>query len=295
MSGERGETSIVGLLVAMIIFAVVLGATLTTFAGGTTATRQANERAEAADRARDAIDRVGKSLRNLASPRADDGAAITTAGPYDIVFKTVAPAMPSATGNLNVTNTKRVRYCLAVTDPTRARLYEQTQTWTTQAAPGPPAPGACGAAGSGWTRTEVIADRITNVIGGRDRPLFTYASAADATVSTAIHLDLFVDPDPRSPAPETELSSGVYLRNQNRPPKALFTPTVVGSGILLNGSASADPEGETLDYTWTDNGTVVGSGITFLYSPSGPVTERVIGLTVSDGKLTDTSTQRVPR
>jgi type II secretory pathway pseudopilin PulG len=294
MTGERGETSIVGLLVAMIIFAVVLGATLTTFAGGTSATRQANERAEAADRARDAIDRVGKSLRNLASPRADDGAAITTAGPYDIVFKTVAPAMPSAAGNLNVTNTKRVRYCLARTDPTRARLYEQTQTWTTQSAPGPPVAGACGAR-AGWTRTEVIADRITNVIGGRDRPVFTYASAADTTVSTAIHLDLFVDPDPRSPAPETELSSGVYLRNQNRPPKAVFTPTVTASGILLNGSASVDPEGETLDYTWTDNGTVVGSGITFLYSPSGPVAARAIGLTVSDGKLTDTSTQTVTR
>jgi type II secretory pathway pseudopilin PulG len=294
MRDERGETSILGLLVAMVIFAVVLGATLTTFEGGATASRQASERTEAADRARDAIDRLGKSLRNLASPRADDGAALTTADPYDLVFKTVATAMPSGAGNLNVTNTKRVRYCLARTDATRARLIEQTQTWTTQSAPAAPAAGPCGAR-AGWTRTEVIADRITNVIGGRDRPLFTYASAGGPTVSTAIHVDLFVDPDPRSAAPETEVSSGVYLRNQNRAPKAIFTPTVTASGVQLNGSASFDPEGETLDYTWTDNGTVVGSGITFLYSPSGPVAARVIGLTVSDGTLTDTSTQTVTR
>jgi hypothetical protein len=210
------------------------------------------------------------------------------------VFKTVAPAMPSGAGNLNVTNTKRVRYCLARTDATRARLIEQTQTWTTQSAPAAPAVGQCGAR-AGWTRTEVIADRITNVIGGRDRPLFTYSSAGGSTLSTAIHVDLFVDPDPRSAAPETEVSSGVYLRNQNRAPKAIFTPTVTASGVQLNGSASFDPEGETLDYTWTDNGTVVGSGITFLYSPSGPVADRVIGLTVSDGTLTDTSTQKVTR
>ena len=294
MTGERGETSLVGLLIAMVIFAVVLAATLTTFDGGASATRQANERVEASDRARDAIDRVSKSLRNLASPRPDDGAAITTAGPYDLVFKTVAPAMPSGAGNLNVTNTKRVRYCLARTDPTRARLYAQTQSWQAQSAPPPPAAGPCGAP-AGWTRTEVVADRITNVIGGRDRPLFTYTSAGDPTVATAIHVDLFVDPDPRSGAPETEVSSGVYLRNQNRSPKAVFTPTVTASGVVLNGSASSDPEGETLDYTWTDNGTVVGSGITFLYSPPGPVAARLIGLTVSDGKLTDTSTQTVTR
>ena len=52
MTGERGETSLIGLLVAMVIFAVVLGASLTTFEGGTRATQQANERTEAADRAR---------------------------------------------------------------------------------------------------------------------------------------------------------------------------------------------------------------------------------------------------
>jgi type II secretory pathway pseudopilin PulG len=294
VTGERGETSIVGLLVAMLIFAVVLGATLTVFEGGTNASRQANERTEAADRARDALDRVSKALRNLASPRADDGAAITTADPYDLVFKTVAPAMQAGSGNLNVTNTKRVRYCLDRADPTRARLYEQTQTWTTETAPPAPAAAPCGAR-AGWTRTEVIADRITNVIGGGNRPLFTYSSAGAATLSTAIHTELFVDPEPRSGALETQLSSGVYLRNQNRAPKAVFTPTVTTSGILLNGSASFDPEGETLDYTWTDNGAVVGSGITFLYSPAGPVAARLIGLTVSDGKLTDTSTQTVTR
>jgi type II secretory pathway pseudopilin PulG len=295
--GERGETSLVGLLVAMIIFAVILGATLTLFGSAQTTSRVAGERTEAADRARDATDRIAKALRNLASPSIDQPLAIDSAGPYDLVFKTVEPSRP-ATSSLNLTATKRVRYCLRTTDPTRAQLIEQTQTWTTASPPAAPATVACGVR-TGWTRTEVIADRITNVIGGGNRPVFTYNSATTAAISM-VHTELFVDPDPTSSAKETTLSSGVFLRNQNRRPTARFTVTPSATGLVLNGSASVDPEGETLQYYWTVNGVAVGntdgSNITFTYPITAPVADRIIQLRVVDpAGLDDTSATQTVR
>jgi type II secretory pathway pseudopilin PulG len=289
--GERGEITLVGLLVAMIIFAGILGATLTLFGSSQNTSRLATERIEAADRARDATDRIAKSLRNLASPSIDQPLAIDSAGPYDLVFKTVEPSRPAA-GSLNLTATKRIRYCLRTTDPTREQLIEQTQTWTTSAPPTAPVAVGCGVR-TGWTRTEIIADRITNIIGGAARPLFTYNSATPAAISE-VHTELFVDPDPNSSARETTLSSGVFLRNQNRRPTARFTVTPSASGLVLNGSASVDPEGETLQYHWTVNGVAVGntdgSNVTFTYPLAAPATNRVIQLRVVDpGGLDDTS------
>ena len=52
----------------------------------------------------------------------------------------------------------------------------------------------------------------------------------------------------------------MFLRNQNRRPVADFSATYTGNGrqIVLNGSASEDPEGHAMDsdgFTWTINGT----------------------------------------
>jgi type II secretory pathway pseudopilin PulG len=289
MRDERGEFTLLGLLVAMIIFGFVLGATLTLFGGSSQASRAAGERAEAADRARDGIDRMSKALRNLASPSVTQTQAIETASGTDLIFKTVAPVMLGGSpASQNLTNTKRVRYCLNATDPNRGRVYEQTQTWTTATPPAAPAASLCGTR-AGWTHTEVLADRLTNAAGGATRPLFTYNAAnaaANPTAISAIHMDLFVDPDPRSAAPETVLSSGVFLRNQNRRPTAAFTATGTASGIVLNGSASVDPDGGMLQYFWTVNGVAVGSAdgnnITFTYPVSAPAADRTIQLRVVD-------------
>ena len=59
---------------------------------------------------------------------------------------------------------------------------------------------------------------------------------------------------------------GVFLRNQNRRPQASFSATTTAQGIVLNGSASLDPEGQPPRYQWYDNGTLVGTGITFTYA-----------------------------
>jgi len=70
---------------------------------------------------------------------------------------------------------------------------------------------------------------------------------------------------------EVSLETGVYLRNQNRAPTALFTAAQAGvRHVLLNGSPSSDPEGDPLDYYWFVNGVEVGRGLIYDYpAPAG--------------------------
>src|SRR4051812_7676430 len=92
VSSERGEMSLVGLLVAMIIFGVPRGATLTLFESSSKAARDANERRGAAARSRDAMDRRARALRTLSNPTTPERDAIPPAAPDDLVFKMVSPS-----------------------------------------------------------------------------------------------------------------------------------------------------------------------------------------------------------
>jgi hypothetical protein len=102
---------------------------------------------------------------------------------------------------------------------------------------------------------------VTNRISGQTRPLFSYNSATLADISS-IHADLFIDLTPTNAPTETRLSTGVFLRNQNRKPSAAFSATVVGSRhVLLNGWGAQDPEGQVLEYVWYAGGEEIGTGI----------------------------------
>ena len=153
----------------------------------------------------------------------------------------------------------------------------QTQTWTVGTAPAVPADTAC--PGTGWTSSEIAAQNVVNRFGGQDRAMFAFDSTV-LTDITAVHAELFVDEETGGPT-ETRLSTGVFLRNQNRRPTAAFTATRSAQGIILNGSLSEDPEGQELTYRWFDGATQVGTGILFTYSvPSG--TQHTLTLRVSD-------------
>jgi len=68
-----------------------------------------------------------------------------------------------------------------------------------------------------------------------------------------------------------------------------------GAGhVVLNGSASADPEGEQLDYTWKEGSNKLGTGIVFDWGPAS-TGSHTITLEVRDpaGQLGTTS-QPVP-
>ena len=257
MSGERGEISLVGLLVAASLFIVVLGATMQLFATSTQVSRDAQVRADQQDRARVAVDALTKQLRNLASPTPDQPDAVDRATARDLIFKTVDPVGPN-TGT-NYANVKRLRYCL---DGAR-RLWRQQQRWT---GPTPTAPAATDCPGTGWNPGNVVlADNVVNVDTGE--PVFRFNSTTLSAI-TRIRVALLVDLERGKGPKATELSSGVFLRNQNRAPAASFTATAGATEIVLNGSASSDPEGDPLTYVWKNGSTEIGRGVVLKWKPA---------------------------
>jgi type II secretory pathway component PulJ len=252
---ERGIT-LVELLIGMVISLILFGATLTAAVAMNDSARRNIDHNEAQDTARTYMDRLARQLRNLASPAifTDDYQAqpyaVDFAGPYDLVFRVVDDVRPG--GSLNHANVKRVRYCLNATDPSRGVLYQQEQTWTDRASnepPAIPALAACGTPGGGWTATKVVTENVVNRIGGQNRPMFVY-NATDLQRISQIHVDLYIDPTPGAPPAETRLGSGVTLRNQNRVPVASMDIAPAPGKLVLNGSASEDPEGMPLTYQW---------------------------------------------
>jgi hypothetical protein len=168
---------------------------------------------------------------------------------------------------------RRVRYCLDTTtaglSAARGKLYMETQSWATAAAPAVPVDATC--PGTGWTTTTMVADYVTNATG--NRPMFIYSgnpgiitgtdSASRADIAR-IEANLFVDPDPTKSPAETSIGSSVILRNQNREPVADFTITVTNPTsnprlLQLNGSPSSDPEGQTLNYEWWVDGVAIAT------------------------------------
>jgi hypothetical protein len=143
-----------------------------------------------------------------------------------------------------------VRYCLNTANPAKEVLWRQVQTWTTDVAPALPSTAAC--PGTGWNAGADVqyVSGVVNRYGGADRAVFTYNSSDVSRVSK-VRTSLFIDANPTKRPAETRLSSGVFLRNQNRIPAASFTATVTADKrLILNGSGSEDPEGMPLKYQW---------------------------------------------
>jgi hypothetical protein len=271
--GERGEAGLVQLLLAMAMALAVLGGTLTIFTGSEKVNRENNQRNESQEGARRALDMVSRDLRNLASPTPEQPEAVDLAGPYDIVFESVDPVGPNLADNGS--NVERVRYCLGGTAEAGV-LYRQEQRWTTSSPPGVPSTTACPSSVPAWSTSTPVAWGITNARNGLDRPLFRYDSEEETDISL-IHTQLFIDEDPLHGPAETSLSTGVFLRNQNRRPEAAFTAeTAVPGSIVLNGSTSQDPEGEPLLYAWYDAGVLKGTGIRFDYQVTTGTTHNLV-------------------
>jgi type II secretory pathway pseudopilin PulG len=249
-SREAGFT-LVEMLVVCVISIVVLGATLTAFTGLVRGNSENERQHDEIEHTRLAMEHTARQLRNLANPTATSTSTIKTADDYDFIFQTSDPTRTW------------VRYCLQTSggggvNPSRGRLWEMTSTaGSVSGGMQGPCPGS-----GGWSGQHVVADYVTNRIGGVDRNVFTFRCAAGAPAScpassadfpkiTNVGIDLFTDIDPTRRPTEKRLSSAVYLRNQNEVPTASFTVRPVSSRrVLLNGSASADPEGRTLQFFW---------------------------------------------
>jgi type II secretory pathway component PulJ len=302
MRSERGETNLVGLLVAMALSLVVFGATLDMFVGSQRLNNTAQMRNDAQDRARVAVDGLARQLRNLASPNNLKSATATgqptsidVSAADQLIFKIVNPVGPNT--GANVANVERLRYCL---NRTTRSLWRQEQTWTaTVEAPATPTSTAC--PGTGWDagKDVIVAGDVTNYSDGLNRPIFTY-NATTTTQITSVHIDLYVDLDVVRRPREVVLSTGVDLRNQNGYPAARFTSAFSADrkSLVLNGSTSTDAEGSPLEYCWYDSskpnvasppppcrpGPYVGRGIT-VEVPSAPGTTHNVWLEVWDSGL----------
>jgi type II secretory pathway component PulJ len=250
---ERGLT-LIEVLLASTLSLFVMGASLAAFDGLQSAHKLTQKANDAQDVARTQTDRFARELRNLASPSqltSDLSAqpqAVDVANPYDLVFRVVGDTKPA--GSLNVGNVKRIRYCVNSTNPAKEVLWRQTQTWTTAATPALPSTAAC--PGTGWDAgsNQQYIGNVVNRYNGANRPFFTYNST-DITRISKIRTTMYIDTDPTKRPAETRLSSGVFLRNQNRIPVADFTATVTADKrLILNGSGSEDPEGMPLKYQW---------------------------------------------
>jgi type II secretory pathway component PulJ len=264
---ERG-TTVMELLVAMTLLTIVFSATLLLFEAGADNHRLVEEHNEAQDVARRHTDRLSRELRNMASPSlltasAAQPLAVDVAGPYDLVFRVVDDVRPAASANS--TNVKRVRYCLDAADPANGRLYRQEQIWLTNGTPLMPSTTAC--PGTGWTTQTLVAEAVVNRIDGQNRPLFMFDSADTARI-TRVRTDVHVDPTPDRRPAEARLTSGVFLRNQNRVPTASFTvdANAATNEVVLNGSPSEDPEDMPLEYHWFMDGVEIGVGVVFTHT-----------------------------
>lgn len=248
LAAERGFT-LIELLLASTLSLIVMGASMMVFTALVHRMDASQRLNDAQDNAAGSVTLMARQLRNLASPTPNQPQAVDAAGAYDLVFQTVDPVGPNA--GLNKPNVRRLRYCLGTADS--SKLYVQTQTWTTTATPTPPDTTAC--PGTGWTKTRMVTNAVTNRYNGQDRPLFTY-NATDPTSITRIATELWVDPQPTRRPKEVSLTTAVDLRNQNRKPSSTFNITQsTGTNVILNASDSEDPEGQPLTYAWTADGT----------------------------------------
>jgi hypothetical protein len=282
-------------LVAASLMIVVLGAALTPFELLHRTQRTITNQNETQDNARNALAGIVRNLRNTSG----QNQLVNLASPYDMVLETVDPGSKPA-GTQNARNLMRVRYCLDTTSSgsslTRGRIWEQNFRWTTSTPPSTMPSANCPDTTWGGTR-RIVADYVTNKATTTKRPaatpLFTYyPNAASLDTITSIRVNLYSDRSWTEAPGETELASGVLLRNQNGSPTASFTatPGVAGSlKITLNASTSTDPEGLPLSYRWCDVTTVtlcddttrVGTGVLYTYTaPSA--TARQIQLQVFD-------------
>jgi len=244
---QRGFTLIEVMLVS-ILFIVILGATLTAFTAFTTNNRRSEKQIEQAEAARVGLDLAARQLRNLANPTVNASTTIDRAEPYDFIFQTSDPAKTW------------VRYCTETSAPgslNAARLWE-TESATATISAG--MRGAC--PGTGWATAHVVSSKVSNQRGGIDRDIFDYecgptqpatcpVSAAEYSRITNVGIELFVDDNVADSLKEMRVSTGVYLRHQNEPPTASATSSRKATQqVVLNGAASADPEGRTMEFFW---------------------------------------------
>jgi hypothetical protein len=251
---DRGEFTLVGLLVTMMVLGFVLMATYGAFDVFGRNVSENQTRLESTDRARNTSDTLARELRNLATPTALQPNAIVRSTGYDIVFETVAPTGTAPPANPQ--NIQFVRYCLD--DAARTLWSMALPPTSVTGSTVPPTTTAC--PGAGWSNTHVVATDVVNTYNNASRPVFAFDTATRNLIRR-VTINLFVDTTPGTSSAEQQISTGVNLRNQDAAPTAAMTATPGGTGMLvLDGTGSTDPDNDPLGYCWYDSAATSTSG-----------------------------------
>jgi prepilin-type N-terminal cleavage/methylation domain-containing protein len=283
---ERGFT-LVELLVAMTLALVVLGCTFTILDLFNQHYTRSNQRTDAQDRARLALDRIAWEMRNIATePTATGNGTSTTYSPmlierataYDVVFDTVMPysslsGAPSFGSNTN--QVVRVRYCVpddtSTGSSSNEALYQEVEYWSSAVPPASPWSTSAGTTVAcpdnplpDNTISTVLVNGVTNRYQQRtDRPVFSYINGSTTANSvdtaglsaiTSVGADLFLNPTPTNASTESEIKSGADLRAVANFPTATFTTTSEGTGKVLLNAEAYSPDNEQLTYSWSCSG-----------------------------------------
>lgn len=250
---EHGFT-LMEMLVAMVLSAAVFGAALSVLDVFQRNNRFDQLRNETQDNARNAMDLASRQIRNVAAPSSGSPGALLVTKNYSMIFDTIESGTSFAWG-ANASHTMMVRYCLNNTVNTNEVLWMQTKRWNTAAGPSePPTPVGCPDLSGYWESNRQLVEHVTNRIGGQLRPVFIY-SAAVAPQTASLEVNLYLDLNPGKAPGETQLTTGIGLRNANRPPVAAFTVTKINGGFVrLDASGSSDPDGLALSYKWWRDG-----------------------------------------
>jgi type II secretory pathway pseudopilin PulG len=289
---EDGFT-LMEVMVAASLLIVVIGATLGTMTQFSNTTRANQLSNDAQESARVAVDQLARELRNdgVGTAGAPQGVRLVSA--KDLVFQTVASTMPS--GSANLRNVKFVRYCLDTTDPSNEKLWRQDYTWTS-ASPPASIPATTSCPGATWNNTHAVADQLFNYSNGQSRPIFS-TNASLTRIGITAYVNANRGGAANAAVRETRLDSAVALRDENGAPTASFTSVVENNGhVLLNASASSDPESDPLTYQWYYDGIAIpdATDVTLDYQPKPFSGTHTIKVTVTDaGGLTDSATQTV--
>lgn len=260
---EDGFT-LIELLVTMTITVIIFGATLAVLDVFQNDNRFQQLRNETQDNARNSMDRLARELRNVAAPSTKAAGALELAESYSLTFETI-DATPKAGTSENRTNAMRVRYCLNNSNPSNEVLWKQVRRWTSETTPPVPTATACPDLSAGdWESSSQLVQHVTNRIGGQNRPLFAYGPPGATLVAqiTTVAPTLFLDLNPGARPGESQLTSAISLRNENRPPTAAFTAVqggTLGRHVLLNASESVDPDGLALSYKWWDGASLLST------------------------------------
>lgn len=302
--------SLMEMVIASSLLLLVLGAALLPFEVLGRTDRVTQNQNDSQDNARNVMAEMARKLRNVSG----QNQLVNLASPYDVVFETVDPKPPPG-GSANARNLMKVRYCLDTTSSgaslVNGWLWEQTLRWTSAGVPAT-APGAACPDASWGQSPRVLATHITNKATSTERPaaaaLFTYfPNASNLDTITSVRVSLYTDRNWAESPRETELTSGIFLRNQNGAPTASFNVTAGSPGtkkLTLNAGTSTDPEGLPLTYRWCDtttnpvcdNTTKVGTGVLYTYTAPAAGARNIVlqafdvgGLQSTAGPLTVTA------